>query len=504
MQPDLIGGRYRVDSVIGRGGMGTVWSAHDETLHRVVAVKQVGRLPGESVTDTARAMREARSSAGLNHPHVVTVFDVVEEAGSLWLVMELVPGRSLSQIIKQDGPLDPAQVAEIGAQVADGLAALHAEGTVHRDVKPGNVLVRHDGVAKISDFGIARTAGDATLTHAGSMTGTPTYFSPALARGASPTPEDDVWALGATLYAAVEGSPPYEQQPNPIAVLHEIVSTPPRPPVRAGVLDRALEGMLDRDPGSRWSMAEAAHVLRRLADQHREDATLHQTRERTVAPTPDPTPEPRREPRREPEPVRRPVVVAPTPAADRRPERSGGRRPWPLLLAALLVVGLVAGAWLVARQLGDGDAGAGAADPSSSASPSPEQTEESETGEASPSPSPTGSPSESADPAAAGEVEAKEQVVRDYYAAAPGGSDEAWALLGPSLQEQGRASYNRFWRGIEAVDVQQVSATEGSDEVQVRLVYRRADGSTSTENKVEGLVEDGQGGYLIDTDRPAG
>ncbi|MCA1481726.1 serine/threonine protein kinase, partial [Bradyrhizobium sp. NBAIM08] len=132
---------------IGRGGMGTVWSARDETLHRVVAVKQVGRLPGESVTDSARALREARSSAGLNHPHVVTVFDVVEEAGHLWLVMELVLGRSLSQIIKQDGPLEPAVVADLGAQVADGLAALHAEGTVHRDVKPGNVLVRHDGVA---------------------------------------------------------------------------------------------------------------------------------------------------------------------------------------------------------------------------------------------------------------------------------------------------------------------------------------------------------------------
>ena len=340
MQPDLIGGRYRVDSVIGRGGMGTVWSAHDETLHRVVAVKQVGRLPGESVTDTARAMREARSSAGLNHPHVVTVFDVVEEAGSLWLVMELVPGRSLSQIIKQDGPLDPAQVAEIGAQVADGLAALHAEGTVHRDVKPGNVLVRHDGVAKISDFGIARTAGDATLTHAGSMTGTPTYFSPALARGASPAPEDDVWALGATLYAAVEGSPPYEQQPNPIAVLHEIVSTPPRPPVRAGVLDRALEGMLDRDPGSRWSMAEAAHVLRRLADQHREDATLHQTRERTVAPTPDAHPRaPSRAPSRarartaagrgRAHPGRGPSsrAVRRTPALAAAPRRAAGRRP---------------------------------------------------------------------------------------------------------------------------------------------------------------------------------
>ncbi|KQT89492.1 hypothetical protein ASG49_17265 [Marmoricola sp. Leaf446] len=493
MQPELIGGRYRVEDVIGRGGMGTVWSARDETLHRVVAVKQVGRLPGESVTDSARALREARSSAGLNHPHVVTVFDVVEEAGHLWLVMELVPGRSLSQIIKQDGPLDPAVVADLGAQVADGLAALHAEGTVHRDVKPGNVLVRHDGVAKISDFGIARTAGDATLTHAGSMTGTPTYFSPSLARGGSPAPEDDVWALGATLYAAVEGRPPYAQQPNPIAVLHEIVSTPPAPPVRAGILAQALDGMLDRDPGSRWPMDEAAHVLRRLADQHRGDATLHQTREQTGA-----APQPSRQ-RAEEEPQRpAPVAIAPTPpSGPRRGHDRSRRRAWPLVLAALLVVGLVAGAWLVARQLGDGDAGAGAADPSTSPSAPTESPSES-TSEP-PSESPSESPS--ASEAAAGGAAAKEQLVRDYYASAPGGTDEAWSMLGPSLQAQGRARYDAFWSSIRSVDVQQVSASEDSDDVRVRLVYTRTDGTTSTEDKVEGLVEDGQGGYLLDTDR---
>ena len=185
MQPDVIaGGRYRVESAIGQGGMRTVWLCRDERLHRVVAVKQVGLLPGESVTDSARAFREARSSAGLSHPNVVTVFDVVEDSGHIWLVMEYVPGRSLSQIIKQDGPLDPATVADIGAQVADGLTGLHAAGTMHRDVKPGNVLIREDGVAKISDFGIARTAGDQTLT--GAHAGDAELFAPALARGEAP------------------------------------------------------------------------------------------------------------------------------------------------------------------------------------------------------------------------------------------------------------------------------------------------------------------------------
>src|SRR3954452_4325739 len=164
MQPDVIGNRYRVDRAIGQGGMGTVWLCQDEVLRRQVAVKQVGLLPGETATDSARAFREARSSAALSHRNVVTIFDVVEEADAIWLVMEYVPSRSLSEIIREDGPLDPAVVAQIGAQIADGLAAAHALGTVHRDVKPGNVLIREDGVAKISDFGIARNAGDPALT----------------------------------------------------------------------------------------------------------------------------------------------------------------------------------------------------------------------------------------------------------------------------------------------------------------------------------------------------
>ena len=201
MQPDVIGGRYRVGSAIGQGGMGTVWLCRDETLHRDVAVKQVGMMPGESVTDSARALREARSSAALSHRNVVTVFDVIEQDSAVWLVMEHVPSRSLYDIVQQDGPLPPAVVADIGAQVADGLAAAHAAGTMHRDVKPGNVLVREDGVAKISDFGIARNAGDPALTASGFLTGTPSYFSPELARGAAPSPAADVWALGATLYA---------------------------------------------------------------------------------------------------------------------------------------------------------------------------------------------------------------------------------------------------------------------------------------------------------------
>jgi len=178
MQPELIGARYRVQRAIGQGGMGTVWLCRDETLARDVAVKQVGLLPGESVTDSARAFREARSSAALSHRNVVTVFDIVQDHDTIWMVMEHVPGRTLSELIRDEGRLSPARTADLGAQVAAGLAAAHAAGVTHRDVKPGNVLVREDGVAKIGDFGLSRTAGDPALTQTGMVTGTPTYFSP--------------------------------------------------------------------------------------------------------------------------------------------------------------------------------------------------------------------------------------------------------------------------------------------------------------------------------------
>src|SRR3954453_13743517 len=177
MPPEIIAGRYVVIRAVGRGGMGTVWLCRDELLGREVAVKQVGVMPGESAPDLARALREARSSAALNHPHVVSVYDAVEADDPIWLVMEYVPGPPLRELMAREGRLDPERVASIGAQVADGLAAAHARGTVHRDVKPGNVLETGD-VAKISDFGIARSAGEAQLTRSGLVTGTPLFFSP--------------------------------------------------------------------------------------------------------------------------------------------------------------------------------------------------------------------------------------------------------------------------------------------------------------------------------------
>lgn len=500
MQPELIGRRYRVESAIGQGGMGTVWLCRDETLHRAVAIKQVGLLPGESVTDSARAFREARSSAGLSHRNVVTVFDVVEDAGHIWLVMEHVPGRSLSEIIKQDGPLPPETVADIGAQVADGLAALHAAGTVHRDVKPGNVLIREDGVAKISDFGIARTAGDPSLTQSGFLTGTPSYFSPALARGAEPGVADDVWALGATLYATVEGHSPYQQQDNPVAVLHDIASGQPQRPRRAEFLEPALLRMMDRDPDSRWSMSDAGHVLRQLAESHRRDSTrestLHQPR-LSPAPAPSPAATPTG-----PTPQPAPAPTNTSPDTERKPVlasaskgRSSGRVVGALLalLALLLVVGVVV--FLSTRpensQRQDNTAGA--------------------TPSAEPDPKPSGEPSTPDEASSGGgdatesgsDAAAKEEFVREYFRLAPGGSDQAWEMLGPGLQQQGRASYDRFWRRIESVDVQEVEASADSNTVDVTLVYRTTDGTTSTERKREQLTPTDDG-FLLESDVPAG
>ena len=496
MQPDVIGHRYRVVRTIGHGGMGEVWLCEDEVLHRKVAVKQVGLLPGETATDSARAFREARSGAALSHRNVVTVFDVIEEDGRIWLVMEYVAGQSLSRMIQEKGALDPALVADVGAQVASGLAAAHRAGTTHRDVKPGNVLVGEDGVAKISDFGIARTSGDPTLTGSGMLTGTPSYFSPELARGGRPGVADDVWALGATLHAAVQGRPPFRPTPNPVGVLHEIATTPPPPAVRAKFLAPALERMMDPDPASRWSMEDAEHVLHRLADEHRPEKTLQSTRASkgtlptTAAPAPRPSPSAQRADPQVPEP-QAPEPRVPGPRSPSRTRRRRSRA-LPVVVGCLAVLVALAAALLL-RQAASHQQGG----PSASTGSAQDGTKQHHHIDSSTSPDSSGT-------GVSSEARDKEQFVRDYYAAAPGGSDAAWAMLGPGEKQQGRDRYDAFWRTIDSVDVRSVHATSGSDSVDATLIYHESNGRTSTEHKVEGLIDQGHGSYLIDTDRPAG
>jgi len=215
----LVADRYRLVKMLGAGGMGIVWQAWDERLQRPVALKMLRTQPeltdSERQLSTDRAMREARISAGLHHPHVVTVFDVVEHDGQPCIVMQLIESTPLSALLSEHGTLTPSATARIGAEVGSALATAHKMRIVHRDVKPGNILITADGSAMISDFGISHALGDTTITATGMIHGTPAYLAPEVARGLPTSFASDVFALGSTLYAMLEGTPP--------SVLHALV-----------------------------------------------------------------------------------------------------------------------------------------------------------------------------------------------------------------------------------------------------------------------------------------
>ena len=267
--------RYRLQSQLGRGGMGTVWLADDELLGRAVAVKEVG-FPAE-LTDEQRAVlrertyREARAAARLNHPSAVTVFDVVAEDGWPYIVMELIEARTLAKVIRDDGPLTPREAARIGLSVLSALEAAHAIGMVHRDVKPANIMLRPDGRVTLTDFGIATSTGESSITSSGLLLGSPSYMAPERARGEEPGPPCDLWSLGATLYTAVEGKPPYERE-QPFLTLAAIVAGDPPPFERAGAFSSVLQGLLAHDPADRPT---AAQVRQQLLDiMQSEDGAL--------------------------------------------------------------------------------------------------------------------------------------------------------------------------------------------------------------------------------------
>src|SRR5688500_4560560 len=260
----VLAGRYTLTDVLGRGGMGTVWLATDQVLGRQVAVKEltfsVELTDEERTILRERTMREARAAARLDHPHVTTVYDVVEEEGKPWLVMEHVVARSLQGILEENGPLPPAAVARIGLDVLAALDAAHDAGIVHRDVKPANVLVAPDGHACLTDFGIATTTGDSSLTTQGALIGSPSYMAPERANGLEPRPPVDLWSLGATLYAAVEGRPPFDKG-EAMATLMSVVSEHPAPMLRAGPLEPVLRGLLTKDPMRRATAPQARRDL---------------------------------------------------------------------------------------------------------------------------------------------------------------------------------------------------------------------------------------------------
>ncbi|OAA29063.1 serine/threonine protein kinase [Frankia sp. EI5c] len=299
-QGRLLAGRYRLGRVLGSGGAGIVREGEDTLLRRPVAIKQV-RLPPPAVDGDGsgtrerditreRVLREARVAARLRHPGLVAVYDVIEADDSPWIVMELVEGRSLAEIIRESGRLAPAVVARLGVSLAYALEAAHRGGVVHRDVKPGNILVTEDGQPRLTDFGIAVSEGDPALTSTGMVVGSPAYIPPERARGARVAAPGDVWGLGATLFSAVEGEPPYAGE-GALATLAAIVEDRRRPCEHAGPLRPVLDELLDPDPGRRPSLARTRALLRQIAGSDPHPTNL------LDAPGPgDEDPEPIREP----------------------------------------------------------------------------------------------------------------------------------------------------------------------------------------------------------------
>jgi eukaryotic-like serine/threonine-protein kinase len=260
----VLGGRYRLLEPLGRGGMGTVWRALDEVLGRAVAVKELtlprGVAPGHRAALCERATREARVSSRLKHGSIIRVHDVIAEDDRPWIVMELLTGRALDEA----GPLPPRRVAEVGLAVLEALGVAHAQGVLHRDVKPGNIFLCDDGRVVLADFGIATLEGDASLTASGGLVGSPGYIAPERLHGDRAGPPSDLWSLGAALYTAVEGRPPFDRR-TPMGMLGAVLTEEPAPPLRAGPLGPVLLALLARDPDRRPPADVAATWLRSVA-----------------------------------------------------------------------------------------------------------------------------------------------------------------------------------------------------------------------------------------------
>jgi len=261
----VIAGRYRLQAPIGRGAMGVVWRARDQLLDRDVAVKEV--KIAETLTDAERAnayqrtLREAKTAARLNHPAVVTVYDVCEDEGRPWIVMQLVSAQSLDQVLAASGPLSPRRAAEMARQLLSALSVAHAAGVMHRDVKPSNVLLGRDDRAVLTDFGIATFQGDPKLTQTGMVMGSPGFTAPERIRGEDASPASDLWSLGATIFAAVEGHGPFEKRGGAITTMSAIINEDAPEASTAGALGPVIAALLCREPVDRPDASAAARMI---------------------------------------------------------------------------------------------------------------------------------------------------------------------------------------------------------------------------------------------------
>ncbi|MHA6760534.1 serine/threonine-protein kinase [Streptacidiphilus sp. PAMC 29251] len=353
----LLARRYRLESVLGRGGMGTVWRAKDEVLGREVAVKQLRFTAGVGEDERhrliARALTEAKAIARIRHTSAVTVYDVVEEDDRPWIVMELVESRSLSEVIREDGVLPPRRAAQIGLDLLGVLAEAHRSGILHRDVKPSNVLIGHDGRVVLTDFGIARVEGDPSVTSTGMLVGAPSYISPERARGGIPGAPADLWSLGATLYAMVQGYPPYDKG-SALSTLTAVMTEELTLPPNGGALTPVIDGLLRKDPHERLDGAAARRMLAAVLAAP-ETAAVAAPAPAVAVPEPAAPQLPEQRAALSPPTRVQPLpAAAPTPAPAAAPlPKSGGAepaarnwKPWIALLVALVLV--AAGGALIA------------------------------------------------------------------------------------------------------------------------------------------------------------
>ena len=519
----LVAGRYRLQSQIGGGGMGAVWLAQDELLGRRVALKQVVTAPGvgaaEADQQRQRALREGRIAARLSHPHAISVYDVALEHGQPWLVMEYLPSRSLAEVLSEDGVLRVDQAAQIGAQVADALAATHAAGIVHRDVKPANILIGEggsvEGLVKITDFGISHASGDVTLTQTGQITGTPAFLSPEVAQGHQMTEASDVFSLGATLYTCLEGTPPFGMEENALGMLHRVAGGQVVPPRRSGALTLPLEKILAADPADRPTMPEVRDELAKLAAGRDGDTTtilLARTdlgsatpaRMRTAsfpagaaaaAATPARPVQPPPSAVRPPAPPDRPLAEP----APREPGRRRGRGLWVAAAVAVLVlVGLIA-LWAVDPFAGNSSDAQGSSTASTSASPpTTEPTQPSATSAAQSSAETSAATSADAGPAGAQNVD---KAVKSFFKDIPKNLQAAYAQTSPGFQQQhSYASFSGFWNGFQDVKVSNVRPGDGGTSATVDIQYIWSADHKQTERHVLSFVTGDNGTLLLDSD----
>lgn len=472
----MIAGRYTLEREIGRGGMGAVWLGRDEMLGRPVAIKRLGAVPGQDPDDrerAERAEREARLAARLSHPHVVAVYDLVEQDGQQYLVMEHVDGTNLSGYLRAEGPLSPDRAAQLLGQAAEALAAAHEAGIVHRDVKPSNMLVTSDGQVKLSDFGIARAEADPSLTQTGLVTGSPAYLAPEVASGATATARSDVWSLGASLYHALAGHPPYEVSDNVLGALYRIVHEEPPRVDEPGWLGPLLRATMCRDPEQRWDMATVRDVLQQGPG--------------AAGPLPVPSGDDTRS-MEEIAPVTtgaQPTVIpaSGSPDSPGTPQRRGHRAALvPLALGAAVLAVVVVIAFAVGQGRDPGDEGptAAATSPGSTTSSASED----------PTPSPTEGPT-------AADIE---EFAADYVQTAASDPAAGYAMLTPAYQRaSGRLQgYTGFWGSVREVrDFTMRGADPVAGTATYTYTYRRAGTGTVTETVELTLQEQPDGGFLI-------